>query len=124
MYRLLYWGGSCYLLHSCPIEEYVQAIRRVFRGGVFVCPGIGNPELKKRAKKAGPPPEPGIMDVITDRERDILFLLDAGNTIKEIAAILNISPGTVANHKKTVMGILEVHNMSDLLRKLIFIELK
>lgn len=40
---------------------------------------------------------------LTDRERDVLILVAKGNTNKEIASILNISPHTVISHRKNIV---------------------
>lgn len=40
---------------------------------------------------------------LTDRERDVLVLVAKGNTNKEIASILNISPHTVISHRKNIV---------------------
>ena len=39
---------------------------------------------------------------LTDRERDVLVLVAKGNTNKEIASMLNISPHTVISHRKNI----------------------
>lgn len=39
---------------------------------------------------------------LTERERDVLVLVAKGNTNKEIASMLNISPHTVISHRKNI----------------------
>jgi len=52
--------------------------------------------------------------VLTRRERDVLNLVASGKTIKEVAAVLSISPATVAVHRKRVCGKLGVHSTAEL----------
>ena len=53
---------------------------------------------------------------LTDRERQVVLFLANGKSNKEIAAILQISPGTVAAHRANVMLKLGIHSFADLVR--------
>ena len=52
---------------------------------------------------------------LTARQREILQLLAEGNTMKEVAATLNIAPRTVAFHKYRMMETLGLKNNTELL---------
>jgi len=52
------------------------------------------------------------LDVLTDRERDVLALLSQGMTNKEIAEVLVISSNTVKRHTKSIFGKLDIHTRS------------
>jgi len=52
---------------------------------------------------------------LTDRERDVLSLLGAGKEDAEIAAVLGISPRTVANHCARLMEKLGIHTRAGLI---------
>ncbi len=41
---------------------------------------------------------------LTERQKEVLALLVQGNTMREVAAILKISPRTVAFHKYRMMS--------------------
>ena len=51
---------------------------------------------------------------LTRREREILDLIGLGKTTKEIAAILNVSTGTVSNHRKAICRTLDTHSAAEL----------
>jgi two-component system, NarL family, nitrate/nitrite response regulator NarL len=44
---------------------------------------------------------------LSGRQRDVLMLLGSGHSVPEIAALLDISPGTVENHKRRMYAKLE-----------------
>ena len=53
---------------------------------------------------------------LTRREREILKLLTAGHSNREIATQLGISPRTVEVHKARIMEKLECHSLAELIR--------
>lgn len=54
---------------------------------------------------------------LSSREKEILQLLIAGLSNKEIATRLFLSELTIKTHRKNIMNKLDAHNLADLLRK-------
>ncbi len=53
---------------------------------------------------------------LTERQQEVLALLVKGNTMREGAAILKITPRTVAFHKYRIMEKLEISSNAELIR--------
>ena len=53
---------------------------------------------------------------LTLRQREVLQLLAEGNTMKQVAAVLNITPRTVAFHKYQIMEDLDIKSNSELIK--------
>jgi DNA-binding NarL/FixJ family response regulator len=53
---------------------------------------------------------------LTRREREILKLLAEGNSVKEVASLLNLSVKTVEAHKFNLMRKLGIHNKAQLVQ--------
>jgi FixJ family two-component response regulator len=53
---------------------------------------------------------------LTVRERDVLQLLVAGNSNKEVAWQLELSPKTVESHRANIMRKLDVGSFAELVR--------
>ena len=83
--RALQAGVLGYVLKDAPSEELADAVRRVARGQRAIAS-----ELAESAWSAPV--------VLTDREREILRLVEEGKSNKEIARLLTLSPGTVRNY--------------------------
>jgi DNA-binding NarL/FixJ family response regulator len=93
-------GASGYLLKSSTGSELVRAIREVLRGGTYVTPTIA------RALRDEWVQDPNMKSDhrLTPRQREVLQLLAEGQTMKEVAATLQISTRTVAFHKYRIMA--------------------
>ncbi len=53
---------------------------------------------------------------LTERQLEVLALLAKGNTMREVATILKITPRTVAFHKYRIMSALDVSSNAELIR--------
>ncbi len=53
---------------------------------------------------------------LTERQQEVLALLVKGNTMREVAAILKITPRTVAFHKYRIMEKLGISSNAELIR--------
>jgi DNA-binding NarL/FixJ family response regulator len=83
-------GCDGFVTKDRPPEDVLAAIRAVGNGQVHF-----EPAALARIVQAEPAPEaPGL----TDREREIVTLLAAGRTNKELATELFLSPNTIRNH--------------------------
>jgi len=61
---------------------------------------------------------------LSEREKEVFFLIAKGFTSKKIADVLNISKLTVDTHRKHIQNKLEVSNMAELIKMGIAHELK
>src|SRR5215469_14478542 len=106
-------GGSGYLLKRSGAEEFVAAVRTVMRGGSYLSPFIARETLEYLLNR--PKQLDGEIGV-TPRESEILQLLAEGNSMKQIAGMLAISPGTVAFHKYKMMKRLGIRSSAELIQ--------
>jgi two-component system response regulator DesR len=95
--RALDAGVAGYLLKDAPAEHLADALRQVHRGGRAI-----DPQLALEAWSEADP--------LNDRERQVLRLAGEGQSAGEIAAQLQLSPGTVRNYLSEAIGKLGVGN--------------
>lgn len=93
-------GATGYLLKSSASSELFQAIQSVMTGKRYITPLLthglpSNVFLNQHNKTSA--------GRLTDRQREVLQLLAEGKAMKEAAAILKVTPRTVAFHKYTIM---------------------
>jgi len=104
-------GAAGYVAKHSAGKELMDAIHAVQRGGTYVTPLLAPDVLKKLADARAPGAE-----TLTPRQRDVLSLIAAGRTMKEIAATLGLSPRTVETHKYQVMATLGLRTNAELIR--------
>ena len=105
-------GASGYVLKRSAASELFRAVQEVSQGRTYVTPLIAQGLLETFAQD----PERRKVSKLTPRQREILQLLAEGNSMKEVAAILDITPRTVAFHKYRMMDTLGLKSNAELLR--------
>ena len=106
-------GASGYVVKSASAEELVTAIRRALRSESYLSPTITRDTvaflLRSGSTHTGE-------KRITPRQSEILQLLVEGMSMKQIAGVLNLRPGTVAFHKYKMMDTLGLKTSAELLQ--------
>jgi DNA-binding NarL/FixJ family response regulator len=100
-------GVSGYVLKSSAAPELAFAVRRVMEGGTYIAPSVHQKE------RSAPQDEP---KSLTPRQREVLRLIAAGSTAKEVASALNISVRTAEFHKVSIMQKLGIRTTAQLTR--------
>ena len=107
-------GASGYVLKRSGWEELSRAIEAVLAGKQYISPELSaalpQPSLQPSA------PEDSTMRSLTERQRQILRLVAAGYTAKEIGRMLHITSKTVEFHKGRMMRQLQLQSTVELAR--------
>jgi DNA-binding NarL/FixJ family response regulator len=104
-------GASGFLVKHAAGKELVAAIHDALRGETYVTPQLSSEVLQILARHgsiAG--------GSLTSRQREVVSLIAAGRTMKEVAAALGLSPRTVETHKYQIMGALGLKTTAELIR--------
>jgi DNA-binding NarL/FixJ family response regulator len=97
--QLLDAGASGYVMQTAAVSEMTLAIREAHAGRRYLSIRV-QAQLEERRR----------WPTLTGRQRDVLALLTEGRTNAGIAAVLNISPGTVKLHIKSILTKLGVED--------------
>jgi DNA-binding NarL/FixJ family response regulator len=99
-------GATGYLLKRASNQELLQAIREVAAGGSPMSRNIARLIVEKFHAE---PPQSTDMELLSERELDVLRLLARGLVYKEIATDLNVSFHTVHTLVRRIYEKLHVH---------------
>ncbi|MPY97114.1 MAG: response regulator [Actinophytocola sp.] len=110
VYSALRDGASGFLLKDTPPDELVFAIRSVASGDAVVSPSITRRLLDRFVDSAGAPHDAGVLDALTEREREVLALVARGLSNTEIAGKLFLSEATVKTHVGRILAKLDLRD--------------
>ena len=110
-------GASGFLGKSVEPEELLDAIRVVSRGEALLSPRATRSLIARflaQPQDGAPDLVPGTLEVLTDREREIVALVALGLSNSDIAGRLFLSPLTVKTHVNRAMSKLGVRDRAQL----------
>ena len=103
--RILEAGAVGYLTKGCPVEEMVQAIQRVNAGQRYIAPSIA-----QQLALSMLPGESSLLDLLSQRELQVLIMISQGMRTNAISEKLSLSPKTVSTYRKRLHEKLDVSN--------------
>lgn len=104
--------ASGYLLKDSAASELTTAIREALQNRSYVSPLIAKGIVNHTSASI----EDVNLRELSSREREVLQLLAEGKSMKEVAAVLDISPRTVEFHKYRIMEHLGVKSNAELVQ--------
>ena len=115
VYEALRAGASGFLAKDVDPAELRHAVRVVARGDALLSPGVTRRLIAEFAARPTHQPAAAYrLEVLTDREREVLALVGEGLGNDDIAARLYMSPATAKTHVSRIMTKLAVHDRAQL----------
>ena len=107
-------GASGFLVKDTEPAELLRGIRAVARGDALRSPGGTRRLSGEFATRSRPVAGPARLDVLTEREREVVALVGEGLTNEQIAVRLVMSPATAKTHVSRAMTKLAVRDRAQL----------
>lgn len=111
--RCVRLGAAGYLTKASAASELVLAVRRVLEGGRYVSASLAELMVKELGGGAG---LAAPHEALSPRELQVLRLVAAGKTLREIGAELHLSEKTVATYRARIAEKLNISRVADLTR--------
>ena len=108
-------GARGYVLKSSSEFEIVEAVRAVSQGKAYFSPKVSRMLADEYMRHLEDKHMEDSYDLLTSRERQILQLLAEGQSNKDVATILDLSPTTVICHRQHIFQKLNFHTLADLI---------
>jgi len=110
---MLQAGVSGYLLKNCAFEELSKAILTVMRNQTYLSPKVSE-IVRKEFVKMMDSDASSTVELLTDKEREVLQLISEGKKTRDIAENLHISVKTVEARRSKIMEKLNIKSVAGL----------
>ncbi len=110
--RVLQNGAAGYITKQTAPHELVAAIKKVLSGGRYISPAVA----EKLADHLDRDMEKAPHHLLSDREYQVMCMLAAGKTVKEIGAELSLSIKTISTYRSRILEKMLVKNNAELMR--------
>jgi DNA-binding NarL/FixJ family response regulator len=107
-------GASGFLLKDASPDELVHAVRVIAAGDAMLSPAVTRRLLDSYARRLPPAPARAALRRLSDRERDVLTLVAAGDSNADIAEALHIAESSVKTHIGHLFTKLELRQRAQL----------
>lgn len=114
VFEALRAGASGFLVKSTEPVELIHAVRAVASGEALLSPSITRRLIEEFALRAKEPSPSAAIDLLTEREREIVALVGEGLSNQEIAERLFVSPATAKTHVSRAMTKLNARDRAQL----------
>jgi two-component system, NarL family, response regulator NreC len=112
--RAINAGARGYLLKDATDEDLLPAIRAVAAGKSYFSPAVSGVLAEEYMEQLRERGLNDSYDLLTDREKEVLQLLAAGRSNKEVAALLDVGLSTVETHRANLMQKLNLHSTAEI----------
>ena len=114
VFEALRVGASGFLVKDTEPVELIHGLRAVAQGDALLSPGVTRRLIAEFAARAKEPMPAMELDVLTDREREVMGLVGAGLSNEQIAERLVVSPATAKTHVSRAMVKLNARDRAQL----------
>ena len=103
-------GARGFLLKDVSLDQLADALRTVAAGGTLISPAVTERVVRGLARLGTSVPASTLPAALTSRELDVLRLIAAGHSNREIADALGTAEATVKNQASSIFGKLGVRD--------------
>ena len=104
--RLLQAGAAGYITKGCDPDEMIRAIRTIHSGQRYISTEIAQQLALKRFTKDDKSP----LDILSERELQIMLMITSGQKVQEISDKLCLSPKTVNSYRYRIFEKLSINS--------------
>jgi len=110
--RTLKVGASGYMNKESAPEELIKAVHKVMAGGIYVSAALAE---KLAADLSLDSPEGPIHELLSIREFEVLCMIGAGKTVRQIAGELHLSVTTVSTYRARILEKMHLNTNAELM---------
>ncbi len=116
VHQVLKSGAMGYVLKASPSTDIVDAIRAAYNNEYFLSSKIKANVIESYLKTKKNEPAKRGYDLLSEREQQVFRLIVQGNSTKQIANILFVSPKTIEKHRTSISAKLKIHGRLEMFK--------
>jgi two-component system, NarL family, invasion response regulator UvrY len=105
-------GAAGYLTKDCAADDLVRAIKLMVTGNKFVSRALADRLIEEIQRDSTKPPH----ELLSDREYEVMTLIAAGKSMKEISAALGLSKSTVSTYRLRILEKFKLKSNAEITR--------
>ena len=109
-------GAVAYLVKTSVSDQLIQAIRAVVAGQAFLSPEVAAVAIELADERSPEPRGVPANASLSPRQVEVLRLIAAGRSSKEIARELGLATRTVETHRREIIRKLDLHSVAELVK--------
>jgi len=113
--RALRAGAQGYISKQAPADKFIEAIRHVLNGNIYLSLAMTNRLLQQNAAD-GNQRKKSVIDLLSDRELSVFQMIGQGLTTREISKRLHLSIKTIETYREHIKYKLDLANATELTR--------
>ncbi len=110
--RALKSGASGYMTKKSAPDELIAAIRKIVRGGRYISPSLADFLASHLTGENSKP----LHETLSNREFQVMRMIAAGRSLKEIAYDMSLSPKTISTFRTRILQKMQIQNNADLIQ--------
>ena len=114
--RSLRAGAMGYINKIESTDKVVDAIHSILKGRIYLS-GPMTERVLQRMMRSEPEPGSSPIDALSDRELEVFEMIGHGQTTRQIAKKLHLSPKTIETHREHIKTKLHLENNNELVRQ-------
>jgi DNA-binding NarL/FixJ family response regulator len=109
-------AGACgYVLKECLFDELAEAINTVIKGGIYLSAKVAGVVVEDYVQHLSLSAQ-SPLDLLTEREREVLQLIAEGKTTKQIALQLHVTTKAIEANRRKIMDKLDARSLAELVK--------
>jgi len=113
--RALLAGANGYIMKQEAIPQVVEAIRKVLDGDIYASMSVKEKVFKRLTNQSSNDSQ-SPLDILTNRELEVLRLIGDGYSTKEIAERLHLSIKTIGTYRENLKEKLKLKHFTELVK--------
>ncbi len=111
-YRSLSVGASGYITREAPVNDLVNAVKKILKGDSYISSSLAQNMLSKMSNRT----KISSIELLSNRELQILQLMAVGKKTNLIATEINLSCSTVGTYRQRIFTKLDMKSDAELTR--------